>query len=450
MPFLFAGLQLSGFAQGSLDPTFNTGTGAEDSVQALAVQSDGRIIAAGLFFNINGTANSHGIARLNTNGVVDVGFNPGTSVDFGINSVAVQPDGKIIIGGGFTTYQGVSRNGIARINVDGTLDTSFTPGTGVNDQVTSVALQSDGKIVLAGYFTTYNGTARSGVARVNTNGTLDVTFIPGSGVNFSVWSASVLTNGQILLGGGFTTYNSVTRRGVALINTNGSLDSSFNPGSVSVNNLVRMAIAQPDGKVVIGGDFTTFNSISRNRIARLNADGTLDTTFNPGTGANSSVMVLAVQPNGKVIVAGSFTTMTGVPRSHIARLLPNGSLDTNFGAGTDNTILAAALQTDGKVVIGGQFVSVNAASNVRLARLLLNDSAPAPTINTFSASGGSASLTWTSAANKIYQVAYTPSLFPASWTALIPNVIATNITASLSDNAPNAMQRWYRVALLPF
>jgi len=110
---LLAGINLLS-AQGSLDPGFSTGSGAEDAVQTLAVQSDGKIIAAGLFFNINGAANSLGIGRLNTNGVVDTTFNPGTSVDFGISSVAVQSDGKIILGGGFTMYQGASRNGSRR------------------------------------------------------------------------------------------------------------------------------------------------------------------------------------------------------------------------------------------------------------------------------------------------------------------------------------------------
>lgn len=438
------------FAQGSLDATFNTGSGAEDDVQALAVQSNGKIIAAGLFNDINGTANSLGIARLNTNGVVDSGFNPGTSVDFGINSVAIQPDGRIIIGGGFTQYQGTSRNGIARINADGSLDTNFNPGTGVDDQITSVAFQADGKVVIAGYFTSYNGTNRSGIARVNTNGTLDLTFNPGTGLDFAVDSVMVQTDGKILLGGGFTTYNGTSRRGVARVNSDGSLDTTFNPGATSVDNLVRIAMAQPDGKVIIGGDFTTFNGVSRNGIARLNTNGTLDTSFNPGAGANGSVYSLALQPNGKIIVAGNFTSITGIPRSNIARLLPNGTLDNNFGAGTDTSVLAVALQTDGKAVIGGQFVSVNAASNVRLARLLLSDTAPAPNISAFSTSGGNPALTWTSAASRIYRVEFTPSLSPAGWTAFVPYIIATNSTASFVDTTTAAMQRFYRSVWLPY
>src|ERR1035441_1374245 len=162
-------VSLATFAQGNLD-AFNTGTGAEDAVQALAVQSDGKIIAAGLFYNINGTANSLGIARLNTNGVVDGSFNPGTSVDYGINSVAIQADGKIILVGGFTQYQGMSRNGITRINANGLLDTTFNPGAGVNFAVDSVSVLTNGRVLIAGGFTTYNSVSRRGVARINSSG----------------------------------------------------------------------------------------------------------------------------------------------------------------------------------------------------------------------------------------------------------------------------------------
>ena len=442
---------LATFAQGSLD-SFNTGTGAEDAVQTLAVQSDGKIIAAGLFYNINGTANSLGIGRLNTDGSVDSSFNPGTSVDFGINSVAIQTDGKIILGGGFTQYQGTSRNGITRINANGLLDTTFNPGSGVNDQINSVALQPDGKVVIGGNLTTYNGTARSGIARVNTNGSLDTTFNPGAGVNLAIDSVSVLTNGQILIAGGFTTYNSVSRRGVARINSNGSLDTTFNPGTVSVDNLVRVAVAQPDGKVIIGGDFATFNNISRNRIARLNADGTLDTTFDPGTGANASVMALAIQPNGKLLVGGSFTTMNSASLPHIVRLLPNGAVDTNFnpGTGANGNVQALAMQNDGKVVLGGTFTTFNGQSDVRLARLLLNDPPPVSIITGITNSGGNVVLNWPATKNAVYRADYKSSLANVNWTPLSPYVTALGSIASTTNNPAGDPQRYYRIAWLPF
>ena len=441
-------------AQGILDTSFNIGTGAEDVVQTLAVQSDGKIVVAGLFYNINGTTNSLGIARLNTNGVVDGNFNPGASVDYGINSVAVQTDGKIILGGGFTMYQGASRNGITRINSDGSRDDTFDPGTGVDDQITAVALQPDGKVVIGGYFTSYNGTGQNGIARVNTNGTLDVTFDPGSGVDFAVSSVQVLTNGQILLAGGFTMYNGVGRRGVARINSNGSLDATFNPGA-SVDNLVRTAIAQPDGKVIIGGDFTTVDGHTRNEIARLNADGTLDTNFTPG--ADNSVYTLAIQPNGKVLVGGDFTMMNNSIRGGIARLLPNGALDGNFDPGpgftlssSPGTVEALALQNDGKIVVGGNFDTFKTISCNYLARLSGADPWQAPTITGITPSAGNVRLNWTALTNGIYRVDSKSSLAAANWTALSPNVTATNNGASLQFIPAGGPAGYYRVAQLPF
>ena len=439
-------------AQGSLDPAFGTGVGAEDAVQTLAVQSDGKIIAAGLFYNVNGTANSLGIARLNTNGVVDSGFDPGSSVDFGISSVAVQPDGKIILGGGFTMYQSASRNGITRINSSGSRDDTFNPGTGVNDIINSVAPQPDGKALIAGAFTFYNGTGRNGIARVNTNGTLDVTFNPGTGIDFAAQSVFVQPDGKILLAGGFTTYNGTGRRGVARINTNGTLDATFNPGTVSVDNLVRVALAQPEGKVIIGGDFATFNNVSRNRIARLNADGTLDTTFNPGTGANGSVLNLAIQPNGKILIGGSFTTMNSASLPHIARLLANGAVDTNFnpGTGANGDVQALALQNDGKVVLGGTFTTFNGQTDVRLARLLLNDPPPVSIFIGITNSVGSFALSWPATKNAVYCADYKSSLTNANWTPLSPYVTALGSTAAMTNNPAGDPQRFYRIAWLPF
>ncbi|EKE19188.1 MAG: hypothetical protein ACD_9C00099G0001, partial [uncultured bacterium] len=116
----------------------------------------------------------------------------------------LQPDGKILIGGTFTTYNGTSRNHIARINADGTLDTTFSPGSGANDDIYSLVLQSDGKILVGGPFTTYNGTSRNYIARINSNGSLDTTFNPGSGANNILHSTVIQPDGKILIGGGFT------------------------------------------------------------------------------------------------------------------------------------------------------------------------------------------------------------------------------------------------------
>ena len=127
--------------------------------------------------------------------------------------------------------------------------------------------------------------------------------------------------------------NAVGRVAIARLNADGSTDTGFNPGSGG-NDWVEAVALQPDGKVLIGGSFTSFNGTPRNRIARLNANGSLDTTFNPGSGVDNTVNRIAVQSDGKVLLVGAFTTVNGVSRNRIARLNADGSLDTSFNPGT--------------------------------------------------------------------------------------------------------------------
>lgn len=166
-------------------------------------------------------------------------------------------------------------------------------------------------------------------AQFSLPGELDTTFNTGTGADNIVWSVTVQPDGKVLLGGFFTIYNGISRNRIARLNLNGSLDTTFNP-SIGANNIVRSVVLQPDGKILIGGQFTSYNSIPRNYIARLNADGSLDPTFNPGTGANNLVLTLALQPDGKVIIGGLFTSYNGTSRNRIARLHANGSLDTTL------------------------------------------------------------------------------------------------------------------------
>jgi uncharacterized delta-60 repeat protein len=351
----------------AVDPTFDPGTGADNRVLALALQLDGKVLLAGAFTTINGTARSR-IARLNANGSLDTSFNPGTGANSTVWALALQPDGKVLLGGDFWTVNGTPRNGIARLNADGSLDTSFNPSTGVDSSVNALALQSDGKVLLGGFFTSVGGTARNNIARLNADGSLDTSFDPGTGADSWVLALALQSDGKVLLGGTFTTVNGTARNSIARLNANGSLDTSFNP---SANSTVRALALQSDGKVLLGGAFTTINGTARTRIARLNVDGTLDTSFNPGSGANSSVNALALQSDGKVLLGGIFTSVGGTARTRIARLNANGSLDTSFdpGSGANNTVWALALQSDGKVLLGGAFTSVNGTPRNSIARL---------------------------------------------------------------------------------
>jgi uncharacterized delta-60 repeat protein len=359
-------------ADGSLDATFDPGTGASSTVNVLAVQSDGKVVIGGFFTTVNGTARNQ-IARLNADGTLDTSFGNGLAgAGDTVQAVAVQSDGKIVIGGGFTTVNGVSRERIARLNADGTLDTSFGNGlAGAGSGVEAVAVQSDGKIVIGGWFTTVNGVSRNRIARLNADGTLDTSFGDGlAGANNTVYAVAIQSDGKIVIGGNFTSVNGTTINRVARLNADGTLDTGFNPGT-GANFPVWTVAIQSDGKIVIGGNFTSVNGTTINRVARLNADGTLDTDFDPGTGANNTVNAVAIQSDGKVVIGGDFTSVNGITINRVARLNADGSLDTGFnpGDGASSTVRAVAVQSDGKIVIGGAFTSVDGTTRNRIARL---------------------------------------------------------------------------------
>lgn len=354
---------------GALDATFDPGTGANHSVIGLAPLPDGTTLIGGNFTTYNGTARS-GIARLNANGTLDTSFDPGMGVDGTVYAVALQADGKAVIVGDFTIYNGEARNGIARVNSNGTLDTSFNPGAGTDGAVYAVALQADGKIVIGGDFATYDGTARNRVARVNANGTLDVSFDPGAGPDDFVYDIVVQPDGRILIGGRFFTYDGLDRRRLARLNAGGGLDADFDT-SDGPNQVVYNIALQPDGRIVIVGGFSAYGGVDRASIARVNADGTLDTTFDPGTGASGLLYALALQTNGRLLIGGNLLSYDGVSRVGLARVNADGTLDTTFdpGTGADDWVFVAAFQPDGRAVIGGSFTAYDGVNRSAVARV---------------------------------------------------------------------------------
>ena len=357
-------------ADGTLDTTFNIGTGANNTVETTAIQSDGKIIIGGGFTSYNGTARNH-IARLNTDGTLDTTFNPGTGASSYVRTSTIQSDGKIIIGGWFTSYNGTARKNIARLNADGTLDLTFNVGTGANDDVFTSAIQNDGKIIIGGEFTSYNGTAINRIARLNTDGTLDMTFNIGTGASNYIRTSTIQSDGKIIIGGVFTSYNGTAINRIARLNTDGTLDSAFKPTGTGVNNMVRTTAIQNNGKIILGGYFTAYNKTAIIGIARLDTDGTLDTTFNIGTGASYYVSTTAIQSDGKIIIGGGFKSYNGTLRNYIARLNTDGTLDTTFniGTGASSTIITTTIQSDGKIIIGGYFTSFNGTAINHIARL---------------------------------------------------------------------------------
>ena len=354
---------------GTLDPSFNSGTSVNDVILAIAIQNDSKIIIGGNFTAYNGTAINR-IARLNSDGTSDATFTPGTGADNIIRTIAIQSDGKIIIGGTFTNYNGSTLNNIARLNSNGTIDVTFTLGTGANSTVNTAVLQGDGKIIIGGDFTSYNGTSRNRIARLNADGTLDATFDPGVGANATVFSTAIQSDGKIVIGGSFSTYNSNTKNFIARINSNGSFDASF--AGTGTNGTIRTIRIQSDGKIFMAGVFNTYDGVARISVARANSDGSLDISFEPGTGANSAVRTSAIQSDGKILIGGEFTSYNTTAINRIARLNSDGSIDATFntGTGANNTVWSTAIQSDGRIIIGGMFTTYNSMTRNRVARII--------------------------------------------------------------------------------
>ena len=356
---------------GSLDTSFGPAS-ANNFVHALALQEDGKIVVGGDFTALNGFTRNR-IARINDDGTLDTKFSSASlGANTSVRAVALQSDKRILIGGTFTMVNNTNRNGIARLNADGSLDGTFNPGAGANNHVFAVAQNrvNGTNVLIGGAFTSVNGVARNGIARLSDTGMVDLNFNPGLGANGPVYAIAIQPDGKVLVAGDFTLFNGVPRNRIVRLNANGSVDTSFDPGS-GANAIVRALAIQVDGRILLGGAFTSVNGTALNRIARLNSNGSVDTGFTPGAGANDAVYAIAVQLDGKILLGGEFTQASGVTRSRITRLKPDGTVDPtiNFGLGANSFVSALILQADGKIVLGGGFTSYDGVSRPCLARV---------------------------------------------------------------------------------
>ncbi len=306
-------------------------------------------------------------------GSLDPSFNPGAGVNPGsqVYAVAVQADGCIVIGGDFTNFNGTGRTNLARLNSDGSLDATFDPGSAVGPSlyVDALAVQPDGKVLVGGNFA---GAAGTNLIRLNTNGTVDPGF--SAATDSTVNSLMLQTNGSILIGGFFTQVNGAGRTGIARLGTNGALDINFNPSLVGGSSSIYALALQSDGKILVAGSFTNVSGTGTTNLARLNATGTVDSNFKPvrfGPAAGTALYSVAVDTQGRVLAGGNFASCNSLVRSNLVRLNADGTLDTNFNAaaGTDSTINSIATQSDNKVLMGGLFAIASGAPRNAIARL---------------------------------------------------------------------------------
>jgi len=355
---------------GSVDTEFVTGFGPDKPVHSLAIQQNGFILLGGEFTSFNSIVRK-GMARLDPIGRIDTSFNVGAGFNDVVKAIALQPDEKIIAGGFFTNVAGYHFNRVVRLNRDGSIDTSFNPGAGADGPVYALAIQNDGKILVGGGFVTFDGINMPGIVRLTPDGKLNTSFNTGVGVEGTVYTITIQNDSKILIGGKFTRVNNLPYTNIARLNPDGSVDTTFNIGT-GADDAVRTILVQYDNKIVVGGSFTSFNGKPYSRLVRLNTDGTVDNTFMAGEiGANDSVYALALQPDEKIVVAGAFTRFNGVTRNGITRLNKDGSTDLNinFGEGANAYIGSLAVQPDRKIIIGGGFTSFDGKPRNYLTRL---------------------------------------------------------------------------------
>jgi len=365
-------------ADGAIDAAFIPGN-TLSTVFAIALTPDDKILVGGL---------GNGIYRLNANGSRDVSFNPDAAIGGYIqysggilgaqynmaHAIAVQSDGKYIIGGEFTQFGDTVANQIVRITNDGIRDVTFNRGSGVNGVVNTALVQGDGKVIIAGTFTAFNEKTVNGITRLLPDGTTDLTFnVNGTGMKSGasmgrIYTSSLQTDGKILIGGNMYRYNAHDISSIARLLPNGYLDNSFNPGGAGTTGEVLSIVVQPDGKIIIGGSFRFYNNVPAVFITRLNPDGTLDPSFSsPFGGSNSySVDNIAIQTDGKMIVTGNFEVQVPELRRSIVRLLSNGTIDPTFRA-VNGSVAAVAVQPDGKILLSGTVTKYN---NVAVSSLI--------------------------------------------------------------------------------
>jgi uncharacterized delta-60 repeat protein len=321
------------------------------------------------FYNTNATKNYNAVlinsnGTLNTSAVIGEGFNGLT------NCSAIASDGKIYIGGNFTTYQGVTANRIVRLNTDYTLDTSFNVGAGFPTAVRAITLDSAGKLYVGGAFTTYQGVAANRIIKLNTDGSRDTSFNITTGFGGTVNVITLDSAGKLYVGGGFTTYQGGGNGRIIKLNTDGTKDTSFD-NTTGFNSDVNDIRLDSAGKLYVGGGFATYKSVAANRIIKLNTDGSKDTSFDNSTGFNNPVFTIALDSAGKLYVAGSFTGYKTASPNRIIKLNTNGTVDASFDSvqGFDNQVNKILINSAGKIYAAGSFNLYRDQFNKSIIRL---------------------------------------------------------------------------------
>ena len=308
----------------------------------------------------------------------------------------------IVAGGTFTSFTpnaattATARNYLARIKTDGTLDT-FDPSA--SGAISALAAYFDGKIIVGGAFNAFspnsigNTNFRNYIARLNADGTVDSNFDPNT--NGPVNAVAVESSGAVVFGGTFTALQpngaieATARNRLARVDCSGALDTTFKPDANGSGEVLALradgslivggalSTVRPTGVMLLGGNFANIGGVASRNLALINDDGTVSTAFQPNP--NGAVSALLSLPSGSTLVAGSFTTIAGANRNRLARFNSDGSLDTGYSPNFAGTVNTVIVQADNRslVIAGGSFATVNGAARANLARLLPDGSTDA-------------------------------------------------------------------------
>lgn len=358
----------------TIDPNFNIGSGFNGGIFAMVLQSDGKIVVGGNFTSFNGISGINRLARLNIDGSLDTEF--ASNIGYGFNNtvrtIALQQDGGLLVGGDFTEVNTYSHNHMTRLDSTGTVDWYLCQnmGIGFGNNVNTIVLQPDGKILVGGKFESYHVTTRYCFIRLNPDLTVDPLLIAGIGYqnsdfpslayvdniclfddgkiavsgnfNKKKWTSTVTwncyqnfdiitpndyflgadfnspikkmflkSNGDLLVGGGFSNVDGISTLPLGRI-INNYPDYSYSPINIDVASYgANFFIEQLNNKIIVGG----------NSFYRLTSNHQIDNTFNVGTGFNNEINAMALQQDGKILVAGGFSSYNGTTVNGLVRLI---------------------------------------------------------------------------------------------------------------------------------
>ena len=367
---------------GVLDLSFDTGPGANATVQTVVAAPEGAVFAAGNFTVFNDTPRS-GVVRLNSDGSLDPAFAPAFTLpaDGGVFVVTPLPDGKVLVGGRFSDLNGSGRRTLVRLLANGTIDPSFQAGFPDLSGVLAIAVDDTGGIYAGGAFAMVDGVRRASLVRLRANGALDPAFTPPPivGIGSPVVTAIVVQrDAKVLVGGQFQASEGVERwDNLMRLRDTGEIDSDFrSQAAVNGAQAIAALALEGTGHLLVAGTFPFSGQQSGQALRRLRPDGTRDEGFRPefrtSTNSPATLNTLLIDAAGRTVVGGDFATVNGEPQPWMARVLADGSRDPRFSPAQSPDGEVTTLDRDslGRILLGGDFRKIGAASPGRIARLL--------------------------------------------------------------------------------